>query len=115
MLRKNAKSNTNVMLIPTNMDEVVTRRILKEEFVIFEAKTDLKIVEQRKEFERYVGAIAEEFHSRLSAVAEMVAATAEDMSSIKEWIREDHARVHSIIDVRLSGLEVVRSGTYGSV
>lgn len=104
-----------------DMDEVVTRRILAEEFAKFEdrfeekldakldakldSKLDTKLSQQRKEYERYMGALAEDFQSKLDAITEVVVATAEDMTSLKNWIKEDHYNVHMRIDSRLNVLE----------
>jgi hypothetical protein len=94
-----AKDSSKSVPIPVNMDEVVTRRILSEEMVI-----------QRKEYERYVGALAENFQSKLDSIVEVVVA-AEDMASIKEWIKEDHYNTHLVINSRRSALEVLTGGT----
>ena len=73
-------------------NEIVTKSYLKtylnQAFVDFEnrfekkmavmidqkldEKLDKKLKEQSKEYQRYIGALSEEFQSRLSAVAEMV-------------------------------------------
>jgi hypothetical protein len=50
---------------------------------INEQKLRAILIEQREEFQRYVGAIAEEFTDRLAGVAEMVAQNTEDISVIK--------------------------------
>ena len=60
---------------------------------------------QRKEYERYIGALAEDFQSKLDAITEIVVATAEDMTSIKDWIKEDHYNTHLTINTRLTVLE----------
>lgn len=97
--------------------DYVTKDYLREEFLSFEArldakldtKMDAKFLGQRKEYERYAGAWAENLQSQMSAIAEMVVSMAEDMTSIKEWIREDHQRIHSQIDFRLNALETSAS------
>lgn len=107
-----------------NIDEVVTRRILNEELEVRDYVTKTYLYEelerrdyvtksylheemttQRKEYERYAGAWAENIQSQMGALAEMLASVAENMTSVKEWIKEDHYRVHTHIDFRLNALE----------
>ena len=74
--------------------DYVTKDYLREEMTI-----------QRKEYERYVGSLAEDFQSKLDAVIEVVVATAEDMTDLKRWIKEDHYNTHTTINSRLNALE----------
>lgn len=85
--KKLVEKNNTSSEQPVNMDEVVTRRILSEEMTT-----------QRKEYERYMGSLVEDFQSKLDAITEIVVATAEDMTSIKDWIKEDHYNTHVIIN-----------------
>jgi len=57
--------------------ETITKDYLKE-----------LIKEQRTDFERYVGAIIENFQDQLGGVAEMVAQNTVDISEIKEDIKD---------------------------
>jgi hypothetical protein len=103
-----ARDNNENAKLP-NKVEIVARRVLVEELsnfeTRFEAKIDVKILDRRKEYERYMGALVEDFQSKLDAITEVVVATAEDMTSIKDWIKEDHYNTHLIINSRLNVLE----------
>lgn len=84
--------------IESSGDEIVNRRVLDEVL-------DERLSDQRKEYERYMGAWAESLQSQISAIAEMLASVAEDMSEVKRWINEDHYRIHQRIDSRFNALE----------
>lgn len=78
-----------------DMNEVVTRRILSEEL-------DVKLSEQRKEYERYLGALAEDFNDKIKSIGEGISMIlergAEDSEKNKrehEWFKTRIARLEA--------------------
>ncbi len=82
------------------LENYVTKNYLDEAF-------EKNFEKQRKEYERYIGGLAEDFQSKLSVVAELAVSTAEDMTFIKQYI-QDHAELHAQVNFRLNALESVR-------
>ncbi len=101
-VHKKLKTDDGENLNLSNTIEAVTRRVVGE--VVSEIVSN-EMITQRKEYERYMGALAEDFQSKLDAITEVVVSTAEDVTSIKEWIKEDHYNTHQIINSRLNVLE----------
>lgn len=52
------------------------------------------LTEQRKEFERYVGVVAEDFKSQLQVVTEMVGQNTEDITIMKDDITIMKKNIH---------------------
>ena len=109
-IHKKLKTNDGENLTLSNTIEVVTRRVVT--VVVYEVVNNVvsnivrsEMTTQRKEYERYAGALVEDFQSKLDAITEVVVSTAEDVTSIKEWIKEDHYNTHQIINSRLNILE----------
>lgn len=101
-IHKKLKTDDGENLNLSNTIEVITRRVVGE--VVSEIVSN-EMTTQRKEYERYMGALAEDFQSKLDVITEVVVSTAEDVTSIKEWIKEDHYNTHQIINSRLNVLE----------
>ena len=66
-----------------DMDEVVTRRILSEEL-------DTKLNEQRKEYERYLGALSEDFNDKIKSIGEGISMILERSTEDSEKNRREH-------------------------
>ena len=100
MAKKNLKnSKTTSADERIDMDEVVTRRILGEEL-------DIKLTEQRKEYERYLGALAEDFNDKIKSIGEGISMIlergAEDSEKNKrehEWFKTRIARLEAKVSV----------------
>jgi hypothetical protein len=94
--------------LDAKLKHLVTEDMLDKRLANYPTKLDLHEVleKQRKEYERYVGALSEDFQSSLTAVAEFAVGTSNEVVSIKEYI-EFHKERHAKIDSRLNALEAV--------
>lgn len=103
MAKKNLENSKTASVDErVDMDEVVTRRILSEEFEKFEArfeakidmkldsKLDSKLTEQRKEYERYLGALAEDFNDKIKSIGEGISMILERGAEDSEKNRREH-------------------------
>lgn len=96
MAKKNLENSKTVNVDEyVDMNEVVTRRILSEEL-------DVKLSEQRKEYERYLGALAEDFNGKIKSIGEGISMIlergAEDSEKNKreyEWFKTRIARLEA--------------------
>ena len=100
-----------------NMDEVVTRRILADEFLKFEERFEIKMErmidikinekfdqrfeEQEKRFERYVGALAEDVRHQTQMIAESLMIQTE--VNERKW--QEFTALYGLHDKRISKLE----------
>jgi len=96
------------------MDEVVTRRILIEEFErMFDAKFDEKFDEKfdkkfdekfqevESNLQRYMGALSEDFTQKVQMLAEGI--TMQIEVSERKW--HEHLALHGLLDKRINRLE----------
>ncbi len=99
------------------MDEVVTRRILADEFLKFEERFEVKMErmidikidekfdqrfeEQEKRFERYVGALAEDIRHQTQMIAESLMIQGE--VNERKW--QEFTALYGLHDKRISKLE----------
>lgn len=107
MAKKNLENSKTASVDErVDMDEVVTRRILSEELARFDARFDTKLNEQRKEYERYLGALAEDFNDKIKSIGEGISMIlergAEDSEKNKrehEWFKTRIARLEAKVFV----------------
>jgi len=100
--------NTSARKKKIDMDEVVTRRILAEELLIFgksfEAKIDIRFKEQAQEYRTYVDVLREDSRNQIADLAKIVLSWGEDRLWVKELLSE-HSELHKQTNFRLNDLE----------
>lgn len=62
-------------------------------------------IDSNKAILGYVDILVEKINTKLDSIIEMVGGMAEDLSSIKSWIKEHEQVTHKSIEFRLNSLE----------
>ncbi|MDD3487483.1 MAG: hypothetical protein PHF35_03870 [Candidatus Moranbacteria bacterium] len=70
-------------------EKTFKKEILEGVDEIFKQRTEVVLIEQRKEFERHIGALKEDFSSQLQGVADSVTGIRESLGNVQEMVAKN--------------------------